>query len=214
MFGLGLPRRLLDRRRSSTRVGKWLLAMLLPIVLAGCALSPQTVTLTPLVDVGMPFTGHGRALELTVTDDRGQTVIGSRGGIYGDTALLTPRTDIAQTLRQALAERLSAAGFQVRPAQTTAPASLNVSLRQLHYQIGNPAGPAGSLLNDVRVEAVLEATARRDEQSRSAQYRASSVRRVLGYPSEADNEAMINESVDQTLRQLLQDPALLQLLAG
>ncbi len=200
--------RLSAGNRSST---PWRIFVLC-LALAGCALSPQTVSLLPIVDVAMPDIGRDRPLALIVSDRRASPVLGSRGGLYGDTALITPRNPVDQTVRRALAERLTAAGFRVQPAGATAPLTLDVQIQQLGYRLDSQPG---GLLNDARAEALLTATLSTGGQvRRSAQYRANSVRRVAGYPSEADNEALLNEVLGQSLRQLLQDPQLLSLLAG
>lgn len=192
-----------------------LCATLLSIVLlvsAGCALSPQTVTLSPLVDAAVPNIGRGRPLALAVTDERSSAVFGSRGGLYGDTALITPGDDVALSVRRALAERLTAAGFQVLPPGATAPHALSVDIRQLDYRLEIPSGLGGGMLHDARTEAVLDAVLTHPEGRHGARYRAGSVRRMVGYPDEADNAALLNEVVTQVLRQLLQDPRLLALL--
>ncbi len=180
--------------------------------LAGCALSPQTVTLSPLIDVGMPQIGRGQTLALAVIDKRPRQSFGSRGGIYGGTAVITPANNVAQTLRQALAERLHAAGFRVATGETGTPLGLVVQIRQIHYQIKQIQGLGGSLVNNVQVTVQLDAMVHNANQSSSGQYQASSVRQVLGYPSTADNAVMINHAVAGALRQLLQDPQLLGLL--
>jgi uncharacterized lipoprotein len=166
-----------------------------------------------LVDVGVPAIGRNRPLALEVTDARDSPVFGSRGGLYGETALLTPRTEVAQSLRQALGERLAAAGFRIVTADTPDSVSLDVRIQQLDYRLDTPAGPGGGVVNDARAEAVLDAILTNAGRSHGARYQASSVRRVVGYPSEADNAALLNEVVAQSLRQLLQDPQLLALLA-
>lgn len=192
------------------RVG--VLSLLLLVGLGGCALSPQTVTLSPLIDVGVPQIGHGRVLALTVTDQRPRQSFGSRGGIYGATATIRPGGNVAQTLRRALAERLRAAGFRVVAGAASNGLQLAVQIHQIHYQIKQAQGLGGTLVNNVQVTVQINATVHSGSQSSSGQYQASSVRQVLGYPSAADNATMINVAVDRALRQLLQDPQLLSLL--
>lgn len=196
---------------SLTVLGSILLAGML--LLQGCALSPQTVTLTPLVDAAVPTVGRGRPMALSVNDARETTAFGSRGGLYGDTALLVPGEDVAQSVRRALAERLTAAGFRVMPGGEAAPHALSVDIRRLSYRLETPPGLAGGVINDARTEAILDAVLTHPAGRHGARYQAGSVRRVVGYPSEADNVALLNEVVAQALRQLLQDPRLQALLA-
>lgn len=201
--------------QSSTRRSPAVIFFLLWLTagaLTGCALSPQTVTLSPLIDVGMPAIGHGRTLSLRVSDQRPQQAFGSRGGIYNGTALITPRNDVAQTLQRALAERLRAAGFRVVGSEETTPLGLAVQIQRIDYRVTQAQGLNGVLVNNAKVTAQLQATVHSGNRSSSGQYRASSVRQVLGYPSAAANDSMINDAVTEALRQLLQDPDLLALL--
>lgn len=192
-------------------LGSILLAGML-LLLQSCALSPQTVTLTPLVDAAVPAVGRGRSMALTVNDARASEAFGSRGGLYGDTALIMSGEDVARSLRRALAERLTAAGFRILPAGGTAPHTLSVDIRRLDYRLETPSGLAGGVVHDARTEVVLDAVLAHPGGRHGARYQASSVRRVFGYPSEADNAALLNEVVAQALRQLLQDSQLQALL--
>jgi uncharacterized lipoprotein YajG len=88
------------------------IGVLLAAELISCALSPQTVAIKPLLNAQSYPLGRGRNLVREVLDQRPKFYFGSRGGVY-HTALITPRTDVAQAIRQALAERLSANGFKV-----------------------------------------------------------------------------------------------------
>lgn len=207
----------------STRIplksGVALLTLLL--WLGGCALSPQQVLLRPFIDVPADLPGNGRSIKVTVTDDRQQPAFGHRGGVY-NTAEITPRGDVAQAVFRALAERLQASRFTViNGAATgeltaTAPAELElaVQVRQLDYLTRNDLLVGGPLLNEIRLTALLTATARTAGASRSGRYQANSVLRRLGHPSAAENEEMINEVLSQALKQLLLDGQLRAMLAS
>lgn len=212
MKALSRCSRLRASAKSSTAALWSALLLIVLLIPTGCALSPQTVTLTPLVDAAVPAIGRGRPLALTVSDTRASPVFGSRGGLYGDTALIMPGDDVAGSVRRALAERLTAAGFRVLPAGATAPHALSVDIRQLDYRLETPPGLGSGMMHDARAEAILDAVLTHPGGQHGARYRAGSVRRVVGYPGEADNAALLNEVVAQSLRQLLQDPRLLALL--
>lgn len=178
------------------------------IVLMGCALSPQTVVITPRIDVQSHPIGQGRALALEVVDQRPVDHFGYRGGVY-DTAVISPQTDVAQTIRQALAERLRASQFVVTPPRSDAPISMRVEIQRIDYVAsGEP------VITEVRAYAVIRVVIRHGERILTTQYQANSARRVLGPPRAAENEAIINEVIAQVLQRMLQDGAVLDLLAA
>jgi uncharacterized lipoprotein YajG len=151
-------------------------------------------------------------LALAVADQRPQKAFGTRGGVY-NTALITPRTDVAQAIQRVLAERLGASGFQVVPWQQGLEPSLRVMVSSVDYVVNQASTIGGPLINEVRVHAVIEAIAINTGMSRSGHYQANSARRQVGFLSAPDNEFIINEVIAQALKQLLQDQNILNLLA-
>lgn len=181
---------------------------LLVSTLGGCTLSPQTVTITPRIDVQSHPIGRGRTLALEVVDQRPTRHFGYRGGVY-ETAVISPQTDVAQTIRQAIAERLRASQFVVTTLQSDAPLSMRVGIQRIDYvATGEP------MITEVRVRAAIRLTIRNQERVLTSQYQANSARRVLGPPSESANEAFINEVIAQALQRMFQDGAVIDLLAA
>lgn len=181
------------------------LAMLM-IVFAGCAVSPQTVKFKPLIDAPSYPIGRGRDLVIQVVDKRPVQQFGYRGGIY-DTAQISPSNDVANMVRRALAERLSASDFVVKPPQAQAPLSMRVEIQAIEYtSSGSP------LIDKVHVRCALRAITRNGANTLTTHYQIENLHRVLGFPSAAQNEAFLNEAMAQILRQLLQDKAVLNLL--
>lgn len=199
-------------------------AVALTVVLlaaGGCALSPQSLTLRPFIDVPAEPIGRGRPLVLQVSDERSQAEIGRRGGVY-DTASINLGTDVSQAVFAALAERLEASGFEVRSgSDATAPLGsepaddleLRVVVRRVAYTARPDPLIGGLLFNEISTQAALKASLTAAGLSRSGLYQASSVQRQLGYPTAAENEEIVNEVIAQALKQLLLDPELTLLLA-
>lgn len=179
------------------------------LVLApGCALSPQTVTLKPVVDAPSHPIGRGRELALEVVDLRPNPYFGSRGGIYGETALISPRVEVADTIRRALAERLTASQFVVTPPNPNAPLSIRVEIQRIDYiASGQP------IIDEVRTLAAIRAIVRNGDRTLTSQFQANSTRRVAGPPGEVQNETIINEVVEKVLQRLLQDGGIIELLS-
>lgn len=173
----------------------------------GCALSPQSVQVQPVLDVAVPALGRNRPLALEVVDQRPTPQFGARGGVY-TTALISPAGDVAAAVRRALAERLGAAQFQVLPTPAEAPLGLRVEILRVDYRAsGEP------VVTEVRASAEVRALARNGTRSFTGQYRANSARQVVGPPGDADNQAIINEIITQALQRMLADQGLLDALS-
>jgi uncharacterized lipoprotein YajG len=140
-------------------------------------------------------------------DQRPARHFGDRGGVYG-TAVISPHADVAQTIRQAIAERLRASQFVVTPP-SDAPLGMRVEIQRIDYvATGEP------VITEVRARAAIRVTIRNRERVLTSQYQANSARRVWGPPGESENEAIINEVIGQVLQRMLQDGAVLDLLAA
>ncbi|MFO1359675.1 YajG family lipoprotein [Plasticicumulans sp.] len=176
-------------------------------VAGGCALSPQTLNIHPSLDVAAPPLGRGRPLVLEVIDTRTEpAVFGIRGGIY-QTATVGPRNDVAAAVRQALAERLGAAGFVLSTPQPGS-RTLRVELLRIDYLAsGEPA------VGEIRSSCEVRASVANAGSSYSGNYRANSVRQVVGSPGIEENEKIVNEIIAQALQRMLADRGLLDTLA-
>lgn len=183
------------------------MVLIASVALGACALSPQTITLKPAIDARSHPIGRSRELALEVVDLRPTQHFGSRGGVYGETALLNPQTDVVTTVRRALAERLTASQFAVTPPNANAPLALRVEIQRIDYIArGEP------IVNEVRAVALIRAIVRNGGRTLTSQYQANTARRVVGPPGEAANEAILNEVMGKVLQRLLQDGAVLDLL--
>ena len=186
------------------------LIVFLPIV-QGCALSPQSITLNPVLNVTVPPQAQTQTIVLKVLDLRPNKAFGTRGGVY-DTALITPRTDVAQTLYRVLAERLQNGNFQLGASDNATLPMLEVRIERIDY--GLTSVIAGGLFNEIKVNALIQATAHNAGRALSGQYQAASTRRVSAYPSAQQNEALLNEVVGRALQSLLADQELLAVLSN
>ncbi len=92
----------------------------LSVLVAGCAVSPQTITIAPQTNLSGPFYGQGRTLTIEVEDRRASSVLGSRGGVYESSSVITIANDINAALR--LAAQSSAAQLGFDGSSSAAPA--------------------------------------------------------------------------------------------
>ena len=54
------------------------LGLSLSLLMGGCAVSPQSIVLSPQAALSGPAYGQGRALAITIEDRRSSSVLGSR----------------------------------------------------------------------------------------------------------------------------------------
>jgi uncharacterized lipoprotein len=83
-----------------------LLALAVGLIITACALSPQTVTIYPILKLPSRDIGRGRTIALEVIDARPSQSFGVRGGIYRETSLINPSGEIKIPVRNALATTL------------------------------------------------------------------------------------------------------------
>jgi uncharacterized lipoprotein len=176
-----------------------LLAILWAMV-AGCALSPQTVALEPSLAVDAADIGHGRSVALDAIDSRANKTVGTRGGVYGDSAAISTANGVQEALRKAMAEALTTLGFSVVNAGAPADMKMRVSLDDLTYVAkGDP------IVNSVEVAAKVSSVVARGGESFKGSADVSKARQMLTAPSPVDNEAYINDILALSLEKLLAD---------
>ena len=89
---------------------KTLLLITLSLLVA-CAYSPQQITINPSVDTSAEDYGLGRSVQIVVEDHRAVKELGSRGGVYKDTSLITIGNSITEAIAGAAEARLAIQGF-------------------------------------------------------------------------------------------------------
>lgn len=175
--------------------------------LSGCALSPQTVRLAPVIDVAPRNIGSERQLAIEVIDARSRREFGARGGVYGDSSMLLPSNEITSPIRQALVSALLDYRFRVAQPGIELPLKLTVTVEDIRYT------PSGSpLVRAVKTELRLRVQARNGARDYATEYTASTTREVLSAPSPEENERIINRVVSKGLERLLTDEQLLEFL--
>jgi len=165
---------------------------------AGCALSPQTLVITPAISVSGENIGNGRTVKVTATDARTSEVIGSRGGVYDKTSVVRTGNDIADALRRETLRGLQAQGFV--DGGNEAAIQVRVRLTELAYVV-----PPGAVATSADLRVVLEVTSERGGARHTATYRSEVNRRFPVAPTATQNEAWLNELVGETLQRFFTD---------
>jgi len=184
------------------------LSLVALVLLAACTLSPQRVSLEPeLAETALP-PGLDRTVALAVEDARADPVVGSRGGVYAETAQITTGPGFAADLREALAGELERAGYLVLAPSADADVRMRVRVLALDYALGG-----GPVVREVTAAARLALEAQAGGRSYSGEASIERGREFVKTPSKAANEALLNELVSAALGGLLADERLHEWLA-
>lgn len=187
---------------------KMLMMGLLALLLGACAMSPQQVELLPqAAPVTAGNVGNNLPLRVQGNDKRASTVIGSRGGLYADSSLISASNDVPAALAQQVRNSLQSRGFNTLNAPSDAP-QLAINLTALNY-----APASGYVINKVVVDAALEAVLTQgDGNSFTRTYTSNVTFKQPTTPSPERNQSMLDDVLTRCLNQLLADPLLLEKL--
>lgn len=180
------------------------------LLLGGCALSPQTVSIAPSIDTAkLDKSGNGKRIALDIADNRGTGVIGTRGGVYPDTSEIRTSADIKTPMREELGRALQAMGYRVVPAVESADASLSVIIDTIKYTaLDKTVGKSIEIVATVRVVSKVKS------REYTGRYRSKRTTDVLKSPDIAENEEMINAAVSHVLERILGDSELHAFMRG
>ena len=183
-------------------------AGLVLLLLAACAYSPQQLQVSPSISAEQQRYGKGQSIEVTVEDRRESKVLGSRGGVYPKTSLITLADNFTEVLVNAGKATLAAQGFNVNPQQV-GDAQFKIVVDALDYQM-----PERRLGSEVHLVAVLRAEITSGGESYSARYQTRSEQLMAWTANTARNEAMVNALVSNTLERLFGDEKLRAFLSN
>ena len=181
---------------------KIIVALSMALLVVGCAKSPQQVTFEPQISQGSVWVGNGKRAEMQVVDARSSTNIGSRGGIYQSTSMLSLDNRATEDMSIYLQTRLLTAGFKL---SNTAPYSKwTVKLTDLTYDYNKVKGVRDQveITSGISVEIVSGLS------TYSNQYSATSVNELVTLASDKQNQEWINATLNAALDQLFNDAAI------
>jgi uncharacterized lipoprotein len=180
----------------------------LVVFASSCAWTPQTVTLRPEIQTTLESVGQGRAILLTVVDERPRTTVGTRA-VKGMGAEITVQGDLTNIVRTALSDGLQRQGFVVTSEKPADGRELRVEIRNLDYGV-TMGFWAGSLRTECSLKAICIIGSKRPYEQLYRGEHQESVQVVQG--AEA-NEGYLNSALSNAINSLLQDPRLSQALA-
>ena len=186
--------------------GLWMTALVMATLLSACAQSPQRIVVAPTLTMTGDMTGNGRAIIVSASDQRDNKVLGSLGGVYGDTATLTIGNSLEQALTQAANGLLAAQGYVVNSPDPGA-LQLTIVAEKITYQkLEQPVGSA------VKLTATLRADVTKGGEIFTGRYTSESEHRGAVRPNREDNEEYVNALLSETLKRMFGDNRLREFL--
>lgn len=185
-----------------------LTAITLAALLAGCALSPQKITIEPAAEIEDANIGANTPVQVSASDLRDSEAFGSRGGVYPETSLIRPENNLVESLRAEVARGLQSQGFNAyNPGEDAT--RLEVQIEEFSY-----IPEEGSVVKKVEVTAVLKAVAERGNTTHTGRYQSKVTHQQPITPSASRNAEILNDVLNRSLNRLLADEELLAFLAG
>ena len=182
------------------------LGLSLSLLMGGCAVSPQSIVLSPQAALSGPAYGQGRALAITVEDRRSSSVLGSRGGIYEASSVITISNDITSALLIAAQGAANQLGFDGSSA--SAPATLTLILEQLSYDT-----QSNNLIHTVSIDAKITLVTTVGGSSHTGHYQTQRSHKFPSLPEAQKNQEIITEALSTSLERGFSDISLANFLA-
>jgi uncharacterized lipoprotein len=178
----------------------------LSVLISGCAVSPQSIVINPQVAASGPAYGQGRALVINVDDRRSSGVLGSRGGVYENSSLITISNDINGALLLAAQSAAAQLGFD--GTSSAKPATLTLALDELIYDTQTQ-----NLINTVTIIAKITLTTTIGSSNHTGQYQTERSHKLPQLPDAQKNQDIISEALSTSLERGFSDISLANFLA-
>lgn len=178
------------------------------LLLAACAQSPQAIQVAPVFPEADNQVGQGQPVHVRVSDQRDNTVLGSRGGVYRETAIFSLANELSLAVQPALEKHMAAMGFDVNSLSADT-ADLHVIFESLVYNHPKDGGVG----HDMKMSAEVRVEASRQDGSRyDGRYRVNRQQKFFNAPSSSQNNDLVNELVVEVLQNMLADPKLMRFI--
>lgn len=184
------------------------LAFAVAISLAACAFTPQQIQLNPNVEVkGQPY-GQGQRFSIATIDNRASASLGSRGGVYQDSSVITVGNDLEAAVTDAFVRAMTAYGFVFDQGASGA-MEISVFIDDLSY-----SSPDALYANKVDMSMTLRVEVISGTSTWSNRYVSRGEKRFVMAPGKTQNEAQLNALVSSTLGRVFVDPGFVAFVAS
>ncbi|EIK69076.1 putative lipoprotein [Pseudomonas synxantha BG33R] len=179
------------------------------LTLVGCANSPQQLSPQPKVTAPLAAVGHGQAVSVRVVDGRPSPTLGSRGGLYPETALISVTgQDVLPKLQAQAEAAVRLLGFT--PTNSPGVPQLTVTLAELKYQ----SPKEGLYVTEASIGATFKSDVSAGTRRYSGRYAASLNQRFGMSPNQETNTKLVSDVLSDALTRLFKDPSIGQLLSS
>lgn len=179
------------------------------IALSACAYVPQRATIHPRVDYTQSNVGAGKAVSVSVLDERSSSSLGHRGTAYGAAARISTDQNVAEVFQRAIFRGLEANGFRPEDYSQSVPTQLQVQIRTIRYSTQE-----GFWTGGIETKAAIQVRASAQGHEYLKFYRYADRERVVFVPTASHNSQLINRAVDGVLKKMFSDPGLMVTLSG
>lgn len=175
---------------------------------AGCAHSPQQLSLQPMVSAPLNPVGQGQPVVVRVVDGRPSPVLGTRGGLYPETSAISVASqDIVPKLQGQAEAAVRLLGFTPTPNAYNAP-QLTLTLTDMKYQSPRDS----SYVTEANITASIRADVQNSVRRYSGRYGASLNQRFGMAPNQQTNTKLVSDVLSDALTRVFKDPTVGQLL--
>lgn len=178
------------------------------LTLAGCAHSPQHLSLQPMVTAQLAPIGQGQPVVVRVVDARPSPVLGTRGGLYPETSTISVSSqDIVPKLQGQAEAAVRLLGFTPTPNAYNAP-QLTLTLTEMKYQSPKDS----SYVTEANISANIRADVQNSVRRYSGRYGATLNQRFGVAPNQQTNTKLVSDVLSDALTRVFRDPTVGQLL--
>ncbi|WP_373077807.1 YajG family lipoprotein [Zhongshania sp.] len=175
--------------------------------LTACASSPQAIQIAPQFTAPSARIGNNSPVHVRVSDQRQNKVLGSRGGTYRETSVVTLANDLSLAVEKPLAKHMAAMGYDTDSLRADT-ADLHVIFESLVYNHPKEDGVG----YDMDMLAVVNVMASRGNERYEGRYRVKRKQKFFNAPSESHNAELVNGLVVEVLNSMFEDPKLVGFL--
>lgn len=177
------------------------------VLLTGCASSPQAIQLAPKFSAPSARVVNGSPVHVRVSDQRQNKVLGSRGGAYPETSVVTIGNDLSLAVEKSLAAHMAAMGYATDSLSADT-VDLHVIFDSLVYDHRKEEGVG----YDMDMLAAVNVVASRGNEHYEGRYRVKRKQKFFKAPSNPDNIEQVNGLVVEVLNSMFEDPKLVAFL--
>ncbi len=182
---------------------KNLAILVIALTLPACAITQMEAKLDPQVDVTASNEGQGIEVGVSAIDERPTKNLGQRapGG-----AQITYSGDLAALLQERIIQGLNQKGFQAIGGAVEG-VNIKVEIRSLNYEVST-----GWFTGGINVDSAIKVYVNGGGENYENLYRSSNEERIVFVSGAGANNERLNTALQDVLKQLLEDKALLDTL--